>query len=193
MTKVQFLSAEDKETLVNYLSNYLHGGCFIFALAMHRSFGLPLVCIDDGKRIIHAAVQVDENTYRDARGDTATHEFVVVFNAHHDKIRPTSEAELKAISFEANKEELSDKLVENCIRKAESVWPEWPWRNSNLEKLRNFTNELEALCRKHGFWIQEAYPTTAPIVYPEFGGEEGYLLEQLPSFNNQFFLRRTLK
>ena len=59
---------------------------------------------------------------------------------------------------------------------AEKLWPDFPWKTREQEKIRAFGDALEALCREHGYWIRPVLPGCPPIVEEAHGDEGGYTL-----------------
>lgn len=186
------LSEEERDPLISFLGEYLHGKCFIFALAVARGTGEQLIVVEDRSGIVHAGVRGQDGMCKDVRGSLDDISFAEMFVFGEHLIRDTSEEELCRVSLAANGEPITEDMLERARRHAESVWPAWPWKESHLRKVIQFAQELEALCRKCGVWVREPYPATLPIIYPSQGEEKGFEIVQMPNVSHQYLLRRRL-
>lgn len=187
------LTEEEREPLVSFLGGYLKGMCFIFAIAVARGTGEQLIVVEDRSGIVHAGLRTGTGMCKDIRGEMDQASFTEVFVSGDHLIRETSEEELLRVSLAANNEPISEDMIAQARRHAESVWPMWPWKGGHLDQVTKFVEELEVLCRKYGVWLREPYPTTLPLVYPSDGEEKGFELVQLPNVSNQYMLRRVLR
>lgn len=191
------LSEEDRAILIGFFDNYRAPFCFIYAIACARGTGFqPVILTSKYGSILHAGVRDTEGYYRDVRGKLTESSFVVGLTFEEDfVIRDTTEEEMFKILREVNHESMED--IEERVRRArvhaESLWPEWEWKESHLQQLKAFTEELSNLCRKYGVWIREPYPAASPILYKTTDVGEQFELEQLASPNCQYLLRRTFK
>lgn len=191
------LSEEGRQILTGFFDDYRAPYCFIYAIACARGTGFqPVLLTSKYGSILHAGVRDAEGYYRDVRGRLTAPHFVVGFTIAEDfVIRDTTEEEMFAILREENHEPTED--IEERVKRArvhaESLWPEWEWKESHLQHLKAFTEELSTLCRKYGVWIREPHPTALPILYKTNGNDEQFELEQLISPNCQYLLKRTFK
>lgn len=187
------LTEEERDPLISFLGSYLYGRCFIYALAVARGTGEQLVVIEDRSGIVHAGVRTTEGLCKDVRGTMEGYAFAAPFTSGNHLIRESSEEELLRVSLEANGEPITEGMVLQARRHAESLWPDWPWKESHLNKMRSFVEELETLCRKHGLWLREPSPSTLPIIYPSDGEGESFEIVQVPNVSHQYMLRRVLR
>lgn len=167
----------------------MHGYCYIFAIALHRALGWPIMGIldDDGKSIWHAVVMQPDNQLRDVRGPVPLEKLGEPFN----KKPPYALVEVTEEDLRARDPNITDLAIESLQQKAEAIWPELPWPKSSLrQKTESFLVELEALSRKHGFWIRGSIPAHLPVLSPEDGRETGYIARPTPT-GSEFFLNRS--
>lgn len=192
MNTVEFLSTEDRNVLINEMFGmYLHGKCYEFAVALHEGLSLPLFGIDVDGKIIHAGVMPQDNLYRDVRGDLDLAGFLQGFDVSAGFIiRPTTIKELRCMYEEVNKQKFAQKLIDRARSHAELMWPMWLWKDSQTKRMEHFTNDLEELCRNHGIWIREQFPTNLTVVYFGDEAEAGYDLRQMQAAGIQFLLTR---
>ena len=160
-----------------YEGGFLHGGCYIFARALHRGLGWPLVGLFVKKEglkdhIDHAGVRSPDGRIFDARGFVSDEEFGMLFTSPPFDIREVKEDDLR--------EQQLAVVIEykiQCARDvAEILWPELPWKETRLSKIVTFADELEALCRKHKLWIRAPFPAQVPILAKGEDDEGGYEL-----------------
>lgn len=193
MVSYKPMTQRDREIILGFFDVYRAPHCFTFAIAASQGLGAPLVCIEESGQIIHAGLRGAKKEFRDIRGELTKEEFVRGFVSQREFIiRETSEDELRRVSQEANGEPLSELLITNARRHAESVWPKWEWKENHLAKVLAFAEELEALCRKYSLWVREAYPGAPSIIYRSDGEELGFEIEQLPNTSSQYLFRRKL-
>lgn len=186
------MSDEDREISIETFSGYLHGKCFFFALAVARGTGAQLVVIEQSGTIVHAGVR-SQKGFRDLRGDMSVEAFVSSYVCGNEFIiRNTTEEELLRVSEEVNGEPVTEEMLADARRHAESAWPEWGWQESHLSNVLAFTGELEALCSKYGVYIREMYPGSPPVICG-MEGDESFQVESFPNPTNQFLLRRRIK
>lgn len=168
------------------------GPVFLFALAVSRGTGAQLVVIEEQGVILHAAVRSGKG-FRDLRGDVDETTFVSPYvSGKAYFIRDTTEEELLRVSQAANNEPITDEQIRRARQHAESAWPEWKWKNSQLKNVMVFACELEALCAKHGVMVREPIPASPMYLYP-MEGDERFEVEHFPNPTNQFLLRRIIK
>lgn len=180
----QSLDAKTREFLEAHVrGRYLDGQCYEFALALHRYAGLPIIALEQtagfgGRRdpvIVHAVAELPPGfagELIDARGYIYRHQLNEPFGIpeHLRRIREATEEELFAIRM------IQDSHIERAARLAEALWPELPWKNSEAAKRIAFLEELEALSRRHGFWLSRGVPGTLIHIREAFGEEKGYEL-----------------
>jgi hypothetical protein len=184
------LREEGREPLITTFGGYLHGKCFIFALAVSRGTGEQLVAVETHSGIVHAGVRTAGGMCKDIRGTMDERSFAEPFVSGDHVVRQTSEEELLRVSLAANGEPIREDVIERARIHAESAWPTWPWKESHLQNVLQFAEELSLLCKKHGVWLREMYPATPPIIYKSDGEMEDFIIEQLPSPNSEYVLRR---
>lgn len=166
---------------------FLDGECYAFAIAFHRLTGWQMVGLMMGNLIRHAAVRNPSGVLFDARGPVSEEKFGKLFGA-----RPPYDLQ------EIEEKDLLDTrpIMEMNIRRAskwiESLWPDLPFVSGDRLRVRKFAEELEALSRKHGFWILGPYPATPPLLAegPD-EGEGGYVI-RMTDEGNMFTINRFL-
>ncbi|MFC1594976.1 hypothetical protein ACFL3E_00930 [Patescibacteria group bacterium] len=185
-TLFQPLNETQKNLHELYRHMYLHGGCGIFALALHHGLGWPLFGLMKGKEICHAVVRSPDGKFFDVRGPITEKEIGIPYNLKPPhKIRPVTEDEVK------NMKPLHDAIIEHIMENAEIIFPDLPWKFTGFTaRVRKFVDELEKLSRKHGCWIRSPIPTQLPVITPEFGEEAGY---EVSCAGYEFTLDRHLK
>lgn len=149
---------------------FFDGECYAFAIALHQGLGWPIVGLVLGKVIRHAGVQSPDGTLRDVRGSLTEEEFGNYFSSPPFDIQELRVDELRAVR------PIHDRTIEKARQWAEVLWPDLPWLHSHTSKVLAFADELEALCRKHGFWIRSPVPASPPILYDAYGEEGGFEL-----------------
>lgn len=154
----------------------LDGECYAFAIAMHRCLGWPMIGLMQGELIRHAAVIDPDGNIWDCRGIVSREEFGEPFGIKFPyETRPITEEKLKAVAPVLYN---YDHFIESLSKKAQMVWPDLPWKSDTLvARVRAFTEELEALSRKHNLWIYGNFPTALPAIAEGDGEEKGYALE----------------
>lgn len=188
-TIIKQISFEYKEILHSLLMGLCcDGQCYAFAAALNRGTGLPIVGLMQGETIRHAALREPDGRLRDARGIVSYSEFGEPFGIKPPyAIKEVSEGELRAVH------PISELLVRSIAVKAQVLWPELPWKKASLRsRAIAFTEELEALCRKHGLWIRAPLPSKPPLISEENGREAGYEIIQTMD-GTEFFINRTFK
>ncbi len=187
-----FLKRIDRNFLISQMyCDYVFGKCYEFAIALHEGLALPLVGVQVGDEIIHAGVQPDADTYRDVRGDQDMAGFVRGFDVSAGFIvRPTTREELEQLYVQKIRVELSREFVNRARMHAESIWPEWKWKDSKVARVAQFISDLENLCRRHGLWIREQFPANPAIIYFGDEAERGYDIHQLEAAHLQFLITR---
>lgn len=184
-------SRDLKRLQETYTGGFLHGGCYVFALALHQGLGWPMVGLIRNERghdrIRHAAVRNPDGRLFDIRGYITEEEIGTPFSYEPPyDLREITIADLEA---NAHTQSYSIKRARNI---AEILWPELPWREKRISKVTAFADELEALCRKHKFWIRAPVPAQAPILTQEEGDESGYVLR--PTFDGlSYTINRRLR
>ncbi len=160
---------EDHELLRSlFRSTYLDGECYAFAIALHRGLNWPIVGLMKGDVVWHAGVRSPDDRVHDIRGFLTEDEFGGHFLSPPFTFHNVSESDLLAIR------PVHDYTIKHARRLAEVLWPDLPWIESTASKITAFTDELEALCRKHGLWIRGAVPANPPRLFIGGGDEGGY-------------------
>ena len=174
------------KALQNMYGIFLHGECYAFALALHRGLGYRLMGLIGGNGVInHAVVAEPDGGYRDIRGVVSPEEAKKPFSV--TSIRQVSERELY------QQRPIHDRDIVHARKVAETLWPELPWDTTAAQKVVAFTDELEALCRKHGVWIFGAIPAQQPIIQAmDEESFRGYDLKPNPN-GTMFHLERVLE
>jgi hypothetical protein len=70
-----------------------------------------------------------------------------------------------------------DTAIAWAMRWAELLMPHLPWKSSRAARAIEFCDELEKLCRRHGFWIRSPFPAAKPILCEADGEEDGYSIQ----------------
>jgi hypothetical protein len=165
--------------------NYLDGHCYELAIALHRALGWPLIGLIQslyGQSVIrHAAVRHPDSGFFDGRGWISDDQFTDPFG-HGSIVTFHLESELK---------HRTRPILENHItmagKLAMSRWPELPWLgDTHFRKIVSFLDDLEILCRRHGFWLHDW-----PSIAPDGGDEMGYAL--VTTGNGSYTANRLLK
>lgn len=148
------------ESLQEMHSGFLHGECYAFAIALHRGLGFDLIGLIDNDGVIqHAMVADPDGVLRDIRGRVSKEEATA----------PFSVATIRTIEEEAlyrTRGIIHDRTIAAARKVAETLWPELPWESTAVQKVKEFTDELEALCRKHGLLVWGAIPAQPPLISP---------------------------
>lgn len=149
---------------------YLEGECYAFAIALNQGLGWPLVGLMKGDEIRHAGVRAPDGRIYDARGPLSEEAFGDYFMPSPHIIREITETDLRTTR------PIADFSVQQARQFAEVAWPELPWHESLASRIEAFADDLEALSRKHGFWIGGPVPASLPLILPGEGDEGGYEL-----------------
>jgi hypothetical protein len=157
---------------------FTHGGCGMFALALHRITGWPVVTLDTCKdTYLHLGVQSPTGTLWDARGEHPTiASFVSKFtNIVPEALRIVSREEIMT-SFHAHLRNL-----DNTERLASEMYPELPHQpSSDRQRTIAFVEDVDALSRQHRLWIEPISRNAVylwPVIGNEFDGIVGYRTE----------------
>ena len=171
-TLLKMLDLEYVDTLHDMcLSRYLDGQCYEFAIALHRGLGWPMVGLMQGEVVRHVLVHERKKIYHDTRGRVSLDKMGQPFGIGQPyDLREVSETDLKTIR------PVGEHNISTARRLAESVWPDLPWKDSEARRAKAFADELEALSRKHKFWIRSAMPSALPILAEGGDDEAGYTL-----------------
>lgn len=156
-------------------SMFLCGECYAFAVAVHRGLGWPMFGLMRNNEIRHAFLcpaNVSSDVFFDARGYISEEKLGKPFGADQPyELRQIEEKDLYA------KRPILDNSIDKARQFAEIIWPNLPWKgDTRANKILVFAEELEALSRKHGFWIRGAFPGTPPLL-AEGCGDESYSLK----------------
>jgi hypothetical protein len=92
-------------------------------------------------------------------------------------IRDIAESELSRES-QGETEDVRFHLTRGARKMAELLFPDLPWKDSEVLKIKAFVDELEALSRKHKRWIIGTVPGTLPLITDGEDDEGGYELGQ---------------
>ncbi len=193
MPTLKSLDPETKEFLENLIrGTYLDGACYELACALYRGLDWKLVGLiqkmDGGVVVRHAAVRYPNGGFFDARGRVTEDEF----------IRPFGPGEIREFPLQDDLRKLTRPIMEHSIsmagKLAMSLWPELPWnKNTYVNSLLAFVNDLEKVCRRHGFWLYAPVPN--PASWPQIsigdGDEAGYVV--LPTGNGSYAINRSFK
>ena len=162
-------SEEDHKMLYDaYRCIFLEGECYAFAMALNQGLGWPMVGLMKGNVIWHAGVRSPDGRIHDVRGLLMEEEFGTYFGLPASAIREITSDELYATR------PVHEFTIKRARNLAEVLWPDLPWIESSAARVTAFADELEALCRKHGFWICAGVPADPPRLFPSFGEEGGY-------------------
>ncbi|MFZ2887196.1 MAG: hypothetical protein WA021_05250 [Minisyncoccia bacterium] len=167
-------SGEDTELQELHMHMFLQGACYEFSLAMYQGLGWPMVGLMKGNVIWHTGVRAPDGPIWDIRGPLSEEEFSERYAISPEKIRTIATDELSAIR------PLEDRAIVLARGLAEKIWPELPWLDSLQSKVVAFADELEALSRKHGFWITGLSATQLPRLYVGDADEGGYEVHANP-------------
>jgi hypothetical protein len=170
-------------------ATYLDGQCYEFAVALHRGLNWDLVgllqTVNDEVVVRHAAVRHPDGGFFDGRGKVSKREFV----------RPFGPGEIITFRLESELKHRTRSITERNITLAGNLamsrWPELPWnKDTYFKKVMGFVDDLEQLCRHHGFWICGQYPTSWPMIVRGHDDEAGYALATVG--NGSYTMNRVL-
>jgi len=157
-----------KDFLANFLAATVHGNCYHFALALYRNLDWSIVGVVKDSAIQHAGVKSPDGKFWDGRGAISRKEFASLV-APPWVIRAVGEEELVS-AFP-----VSERMVETISERAQMVWPHLPWKKGTLrDRIAAFASDLEALSRKHKFWICGTTPMSLPVIFQGYDDEAGY-------------------
>jgi hypothetical protein len=166
---------EEHETLRDLFKGpYLEGECYAFAIALHQGLGWPMLGLMNKEVVRHVAVRSPDGKLFDARGFVLEEQFGRPFSfaPPYD----LSEVTLEDLVRKGESNETRAHSVRSARRVAELLWPELPWKDSLALRAYAFANELEALSRKHKFWIRAPVPADPPVLAVGEDDEGGYEL-----------------
>ncbi|GEM_PF-1118393 len=177
------MEPQDHERLQVMMSGYLHGSCYVFAIALSRGLGWPLIGLMkehyDGvtafKAVWHAGVRDPEGKLWDVRGPMNEDDFGKPFDGMDlpYELKPVTEKELIAVK------RVTEGEIESALKKAQALWPYLPWKSDTwISRVAAFAVDLEKISRKHKVWVRGSFPTTLPILAEGMGDEKGYKVEQ---------------
>ena len=153
---------------------FLYGECYAFAIALHQGLGWPIVGLYVESHADHAGVRSPDGIIFDIRGSLSEEEFGALYAKPPYDIREISEEKLR-VGWTCPRY-TAEYSIQRARRIAEVLWPELPWKETRITKIIAFADELEALCRKHKFWIRATVPASPPPLATEEGAEGGYRL-----------------
>lgn len=137
------------------LATYFHRECYELAIALNRGLDWGMVMLQHtgkkGTTVRHAGVRHPDGGFFDARGRVAEDLFMMTFES----------VKLIDCPFEDILKQQGRPVLEYAIhcagQHAMRLWPQLPWSNStSIGQMIEFLDDLERLCRQHGFWIADA-------------------------------------
>jgi hypothetical protein len=162
--------------LDGWTETYLHGFCYVFAIAAKRLIGWPMVGIMDGGLIWHAGLRNPDGMFFDARGLINEKSFGAPFGFKlpYDLKEITEEDLLR-----------HEKVNEHFVARAGSIielrWPELVTSETSLRKrMKAFVDDLENLCHRHKMWLPAPHFAATPRIRQGDGTEAGYRLAPTP-------------
>lgn len=163
-TVVRTLKEADEEewkALQGMSGMFLHGECYAFAIALHMGLGWDIVGLIDPDGIIdHAVVAVPESDeVWDIRGRISRAVAMQPFKAVSARVVSIDE-------LYETRGRIDDPLIRRARLTAETLWPELPWKDSQVAGAAAFVDELEELCRRHGYWLWGGIPAQQPLISP---------------------------
>lgn len=195
MTTIKPIDTELRAVLEDMVvATYLDGQCYEMAIALNRGLGWPIVGLillppgTNGELIVrHTAVRHPDGGIYDARGLVTEEEFV----------KPFGVGTLIDFEMESDLRKHTRPITEHAItsagKAAMSLWPELPWTSDSfVQSVLSFVNDLERLCKRHGFWLAAPVPSQASwpmIVLAE--GDESY--EIVTAGYGSYVVNRVLK
>jgi hypothetical protein len=194
-TSIVDLPEESRQLLISMHGGFLHGMCYEFAIGMSRKIDWPIVGLinhDAPKavQIEHVGLKTPDGLIHDIRGPLDEEKFSEPF-------RTGSRYTIEIVSIQdlydsrrINKKEISERDVKCAEHICEIIWPALPWRESCVEKLKSFLDEVEALSRKYGLWIRAPFPGVQPVIGTQFGDEDGYIARSTEEGNAFTFDRK---
>jgi len=184
------LDEESKELLQKMCEGiYLNRESYALAVALHRGTGFPIMGLKEKASgvIRHAAVETPKGALIDARGYTVRHDlFARPFgNLSECNLVGVTEEDLFATG------PIHDGSIITASKMAQAIWPELPWNGTTTrERIRTYLEEMEALSKKHRFWIRAPVPGCPPPL-AEAHGNESYVA-QLTSDGMTYVIDRKL-
>ncbi len=165
------------------MSVHLDGECYLFAIALHRALGWPLIGLMSSDVIRHALLKCGDEVYFDVRGNV----LYTGIGEPFDMVPPYDLREIQEKDL-AQMRPFTDFNLETVIWMAQALWPELPWKSGPLVEAKAFLEELDTLCKKHRKWIRAPLPTTLPIIC-ESHGDETYSFTPSVNGRDYFFDR----
>jgi hypothetical protein len=186
MIEIKKLGEEDAESVSHMIEGiYLEGNCYEFALGVHQDTGFPLAGLVNNGTVWHAGVRHSDGRFFDARGFVEESDIEVPFR----KQGPFEIREITIQEMQASRQ-ISEEGALHASQMVQVVYPDFPWNECSLiSKTRAFLDELEELCRLHGFMIRAPYVTTQPIVELAHGDEKGFSMSPVMSGGGYLFDR----
>lgn len=171
--KLITLDGRNKNAIQGITAAFLEGECYAFAIALHRDLGWPMVGLMEKGTVWHAAVRDPEGNLWDARGRVSKEEFGGPFGfGPLFNLKTITEKDLFDIR------PVTDISICRASKTAQTLWPDLPWKPHTLRcRVLSFAEELEAVSRKHGFWIRSMFQGYRPVIAEGDGDESGYQLE----------------
>ncbi len=191
-THVVHLQGESLDTIRSLATSaFLDGECYAFAIALNRNLGWPIIgLMDDNGIPRHALVHSrSHGILFDVRGSFTVHEQEL---GRPFSFRPPYNLQKLTENDLLRVRPVHERTISYALRMAEIIMPDLPWKESRMIRARQFCDELETLCRKHGFWIRSPVPTARPILCETADDEDGYTL-RWTDCGMQFIIDRRLK
>jgi hypothetical protein len=153
---------------------FLHGLSYEFAIALHQGLGWPMVGLMENCVVSHAAVRMD-GLVRDARGifDFDVPEERKAFGKPFSYELPYILSPITIEDLRAFRP-MKSTFIHRARIIAEVLWPQLPWEDSYISKVRAFGEALEDVSRRHGIWLRAPFPIAAPLLSLQVGDEGGY-------------------
>lgn len=170
------------------LRQFLDGDCYAFALAISEGTNWPIIGLFEDSIVRHACIKTPDGMFFDARGFVTNEDIGTPFGLatpHDIKLVFPND-----LIRDGEPKERVLWAIARARTYAETLWPNLPWKTRHADKVRDFINELEVLCLKHGFYIRAQIPGAPPVVVPIDGGEDGYTATQLVDGRQYLLMRR---
>lgn len=165
MRKFRRLDRNDRRFKIEQLGGYLEGRCCIMAVAFHRELGEQIIFLMNGDRFVHACTRVAGGRLRDARGIISLEQVHSPCFSLSPLFQMKEVSEEEVFAFTDNKSSKFDEQhIEWAIKRAQSAWPEWPWKNSFLKRVLAFLLELETVSKKHSVCIRGYSSKQRPVI-----------------------------
>jgi hypothetical protein len=191
---MKLLDEEDRKLLQEiYSSNFLHGGCGSFAIALSdrtgwKEFVLGYEGYGEKARLIHVGLKDDKGLIWDINGAQTIEEFGAPMWCGMSLQYVDKETLIKLYPG-------ANTGIDRARGVIDLIFPDLPGEAYNKTKFENFVKDLIDVCVKHGLWLRDPHGTSAfgdALIYTSFGDEEGYELEQALN-PNELRIKRVFK